>query len=464
MTEIAPRLEIDAVDFQIACRRFTIKATITRDRQLPVVDEFVLRLLAVIDRISVPRMRAWFGFTESEIETVLVDMGRRNLIELNDDDVQLAPAGRDLFRSASVAGVPHVVEVSPLIENIWFDLVSRNMVPRSRARTTDYLVKVAEQPSARDLPEAYARAAFEENFRDYARRIKRFADPDAVSLYSISNVEGGIYGYQILRAAVVFDLDRMKVRPIFPELGDNVGSYQKLVLAANEAWQLISPPDLSTTAASEFERMTGETRFTPLINNPSNENAWREASKVTAVQGTGFTPTTGATYLSQNLEYLLSIIGDTKAANEPCEVVWLRPSGSSWGRTQRIPEALVQISDALRNVGRTSVSSTLVMPRSTSKTARFSHKRLFGKGVLLPQGRLPANMEVLIIGELVAIVNVHLGVGQYSVPVGGVVSNPKRLARIVERLTSGSGEGWETLWQSKAESYRRLVSESEDGL
>merc|ERR1712137_1218628 len=64
MTLESPQVEIDAVDFQISCRRFTVRATITRDRQLPVVDEFVLRLLAVLDRMPTVRMRAWFGFSQ----------------------------------------------------------------------------------------------------------------------------------------------------------------------------------------------------------------------------------------------------------------------------------------------------------------------------------------------------------------------------------------------------------------
>ncbi|HWV45924.1 MAG TPA: hypothetical protein VN039_07900, partial [Nitrospira sp.] len=136
MSASSERIEIDEVDFQISCRRFTIRATITRDRQLPVVDEFVLRLLSVLDQMPVARMRAWFGFTESEMQTVLVDMGRRSLVELTGDDLRLAAAGRELFRSISRDGVPHIVEVAPLLESVWFDLVSRNMVPRSRARPT----------------------------------------------------------------------------------------------------------------------------------------------------------------------------------------------------------------------------------------------------------------------------------------------------------------------------------------
>ncbi|MGO7530881.1 hypothetical protein [Rhizobium leguminosarum] len=444
MSDSSSRIEIDTVDFQLSCRRFTIRATITRDRQLPVVDEFVLRLLAVVDRMSAAKMRAWFGFSEREMETVILDMSRRNLIEFVHDDVQLAPAGRDLFRTATESGVPHVVEVAPLVENVWFDLVSRNMVPASRARAGDYLLKVAEQPGAREMPEQFARAAFEENFRDYARRIRRFPDPDAVNLYSISDIEGGIYGHQILRAGLVLDMDRLLVRPIFPDL--SAANYGKLTVAASGAWGMTAGADPTSATSAEMERMTGDSRLSEVIGDPGSMDLWRDALADLPRLGDGFKPTVGAPHLPRNLDQLLTAVAEFKGTDERCDIIWLRPNGSTWGRTQRVGEALVSIADALRNAGMTNIKTTIAMPRSAGKSVRMSHKRLFNRGLLLPQGHLPGNLEVLAVGGVVAFVNAHLPVGAHSVPIGGLVFNGKRLARIVERLTPGTGDGWEQLW------------------
>src|SRR3546814_2013459 len=73
------QLLVDAIDFQIPCRRFTIKANVTRDRQMPVVDEFVLRLLRVVQRISGQRLAGYFGFTAREMESVLLELVERGL-------------------------------------------------------------------------------------------------------------------------------------------------------------------------------------------------------------------------------------------------------------------------------------------------------------------------------------------------------------------------------------------------
>lgn len=446
MNDEIEKIVIDTVDFQVSCRRFTIRATITKDRQLPVVDEFVLRLLAILDRMSVFRMRGWFGFTTKEMQTVLTDMSRRNLVEVVDDDIQLAPAGRELFRTQAT-GIPNVVETSPIIENVWYDLVSRNMVPRSRARASDYLVKVAELPEARDMPEKFARSAFEENFRDYARRIRRFPDPDSVNLYSISEVEGGIYGYQTLHAELVLDMDRFRVRPIFTELSDSTANYNKLTVAANDAWSLQMGTDMASTAATEFEKMTGDDRFSQLISSPDSTDAWRDALASISPPGTDFTATTGAPYLPRNFERLLAGVAEFDASEKTCDVIWLRPNGANWGRTLKVGEALARIGDVVRNGGM-KVRTTLAMPRSTHRSVRQSHKRLFDRGLLLPQGHLPANMEILIVAKKVALVNVHIPVGAHSAPIGGIVNNAKRLSRMVERLTPGQSDGWESLWNA----------------
>lgn len=439
-------IEIDAVEFQISCRRFAIRATITRDRQLPVVDEFVLRLLAVLERMSVARMRGWFGFSESELETVLIDMSRRRLIEFDSNEVVLASAGRELFQFVGDGNVPHLVEVLPLMGDVWFDLVSRSMVERSRSKNLDYLVKVLEQTTAREFPEAFAREAFEENFKDYARRIRRFPDPESVNLYSISDVEGGAYGYQVLPATLVLDLERMSVRPTFPELVDATIGFQKLTLAANRAWQAVLPPDTSAVTASEFERMTGEDRLARLIHNPGVPEAWLDAIALIEHPKTNFKATVGASYLTANISRLIDEISKFELNKSGLDLIWLRPSGSTWGRTNQVADGLKAIRDMLHNVGQLETDVSIVMPRSTHKSVRNSHRRLFDRGLLLPQGHLPSNLEVLLLPGVAAYVGVHLAVGTHSVPIGGVVTDPKRLGRIAERLKPFQASGWEETW------------------
>ena len=60
---------------------------------------------------------------------------------------------------------------------------------------------------------------------------------------------------------------------------------------------------------------------------------------------------------------------------------------------------------ASRNAGRSELQT---MPRSTHRSIRSNHKRLFERGLMLPQGHLPANLEVLLVPGIAAFVNVHV--------------------------------------------------------
>lgn len=446
-----PLPEVDEVDFQMACRRFTIRAMITNDRQLPVVDEFLLRMLAIIDDVPVSRLRTWFGFTVGEIQTVLIDLERRAFVEVDGENVRLAPSGRELFRAIPEGGVPRIVEVSPLIDQVWFDLVSRNMVQRSRNRSVDYLVRLQEVPSARELPEAFARDAFEANFRDYARRVRRLPDADSVNIYSISEVEGGTYGYQTLKSKLTFDARRNVVRPTFPELGDEAVRFQKLTIAAAAAWQSLDGPEGAAAVITDYERFTGDRRLEALLKSGSTTDAWRDAiANVTA--GDGFRPTLGATYLERNMEALVNSLATARTSDrKAAQILWLRPSGSKWARTLRLGSSLQEMREGLRASGYSDTATTLIMPRATPRPVRRSHRRLFDRGVLLPQGHLPPNLEVVLIEGVCALIHVHVPIGGSAVSIGSLVTDTKRLERIASRLSSARSVPWETVWQNGRE-------------
>lgn len=448
MIDEVEKLEVDAVDFQVACRRYTIHATITRDRQMPVVDEFVLRLLAILDRVPSARLRSWFGFSNSEMETVLVDIARRGHIAFDGEDIVLSAAGRELFKFSGADDAPRVVEVAPLIADVWFDLVGRGMVPRSPARPGDYLVKLQEIPGARELPEAFAREAFEQNFRDYVRRIRRLPDADAVNLYSISNVEGGGYGYQVVESGLALDMDRLTVRPTFGEAAENSAGFHRLAIAAGDAWQYASAPELSSASGAEFERWTGDDRLAAVLSQPDNIDFWTAALVRTERAGSGFVPTLGAAYLRRNMQLLIALVHAAGPAVPDREIVWARPGGTAWGRTARISGALTELRNSLSKPEGPDVESTLLVTRSTPKPHRTAHKRFFTRGRLAPQGHLPPNIEILLVPDVAAMINVHVKVGRHAVPIGGLVTDNKRLARIGEKLRPARREGWEDLWQA----------------
>src|SRR5260370_12008424 len=86
--------------FNIPCRRFLISANVTRDRRLPVVDEFVLRTLKLCESVPVKRLGAYFGFSNSEADAVVGDLVNRSLVIVECDSASLHPSAQQMFLGA----------------------------------------------------------------------------------------------------------------------------------------------------------------------------------------------------------------------------------------------------------------------------------------------------------------------------------------------------------------------------
>ena len=184
---------IRSFGFNIPCRRFLIRANVSRDRRLSVVDEFVLRGLKLSEHVPVRRLAAYFGFSSSEMETVLADLVSGGLVTVEGDSARLHLSAHEHFRG-SEDGAPRVVEVDSWVVRLWFDLVSKNMVVPDRVRSAQNLIDIRPSGMARDLPASYARKAFEDRFGEYLRKVRRISNPDRFVLYSVSEAIAERFG------------------------------------------------------------------------------------------------------------------------------------------------------------------------------------------------------------------------------------------------------------------------------
>ena len=123
---------VDTLGFRVPCRSFYIRASVTRDRPLPVVDEFVLRLLRVCGQLTLDRLGDFFGFTRAEAERVVRDLVDRDLIVAEGNELRLSADAIALFR-ASADQEPRMIQIEPRTENVWIDLVSRAFKLQARA-------------------------------------------------------------------------------------------------------------------------------------------------------------------------------------------------------------------------------------------------------------------------------------------------------------------------------------------
>jgi hypothetical protein len=175
------RILVDAVGFRIPCRRFSFVLNVSRDRRLPVVDEFVLRLLRMFERIPVQRLRTFFGFSVREMEIVLSDLVARGHVLLEGEFASLQPAADELF-SSSADGMPRMVSVETWNETVSFDMVASTILPSERSYGSRHLIEVTPSALSKEVPRRFAEEAFTSNFRDFVRNNKGTGDADSIHL------------------------------------------------------------------------------------------------------------------------------------------------------------------------------------------------------------------------------------------------------------------------------------------
>lgn len=231
-----------------------------------------------------------------------------------------------------------------------------------------------------------------------------------------------------LREAIEFKL-------AFPTLEDNTLKFSALRSAVADTWKQLLDPQQSADGIATYERLTGDNRPRRL-QEISDVREW--TSLLHAGARSESRPIFGATYLLGNTSAFCNAIYERlKAAPQAAaahDLIWFRPGGNLWGRTNRLADALTEFRNVVRRADHQMGETTLLVPRATPGPARKSCRKLFDHGILAPSGQLPADLEVILSPGLAACVVIHLPLGQHTLPIGSVVTDPDLLRRVERRL------------------------------
>ena len=92
--------EFNRITFGIPIESYRVDAFITRDERLPVVTEYVLRLLKICNSISLGALRDYFGFSDGEALAVVDSLKRQGLIETSDESIILSNFANEKFEAS----------------------------------------------------------------------------------------------------------------------------------------------------------------------------------------------------------------------------------------------------------------------------------------------------------------------------------------------------------------------------
>lgn len=443
--------------FNIPCRRFLIRANVTRDKRLPVVDEFVLRSLKICEELPVRRIAGFFGFTPAEMEKVLSDLIGSGLIAIDGDRIRLHASAHEHFRG-SVDGLPHVVELESWPIRIWFDLISKNMAAPG-TRSARNLIDVRPTGLARDLPAAYAKTAFEDNFPDYLRRVRRMPNPDRFALYSVPEAMAERFGSLVLPVdqELVFDPEPRLQPNIVAIHADDIPRLRQLTNAVLDTYRTLNYMEPSAAALSEFSTLSANNSVTDAYRGSATFDLPTWISLNPELDHPDRRAIVGASYLPRNFDTLAKLIDDlpkptgSVEASPAKEIVWYRPGGTAWGCSPDLRDAVRSMKASIRRkFGRTAIRTTLVFPeisRGRDFPRRF--EGLFDAGYIAPAGVLNPAIEVIHIPGVACLMLVDVALSQaVHIPVGFASTATEPRERIASKLASLHGR-LEELWRQE---------------
>lgn len=434
-TEENNTFETNTFGFNLPCRQFIIAAERTKERRLPMVDEFILRTLLIVKSISADRLARFFGFEGRDLGIAISDLQALGLVLVEGNNLSLHPSAKEMFRTSNETA-PTITVAEPLHADVWFDLVTKHMVSGRGLRNVQHLIQL---PARQQLNEAEARAAFHENFRDYLRIARNDKKADQWSLYSILDVHTGRYSFVQIEGCerlTLLGTPKLESRLLMHEHDRNgrVKQLTEAMAAELRTRDHVAPSQASFTEfARMFDHCSWSQWFSP--DRVFDLGGWYQHEMRANMEHT--VPLVGYPYVERNRRSIANLLESASldvGGDDRWQAWWLRPGGSLWGATEDVPSTL----EALRGVIRArskggTLSSILVSPASTNDQLARTFSRVFDRGVRAPVKRVPTALEVLVVADCVAVVSVMVALSDsVHVPVGYATMDKAKVRRITD--------------------------------
>ncbi|MDR5743951.1 hypothetical protein QCE73_12395 [Caballeronia sp. LZ029] len=346
--------EFNRVTFGLPIEMFRVDAYIALDERLPVVTEFVLRLLRVCGRVPMTAFREYFGFTDSEALSVVESLSRQGLIDLLDDEMQLSLFAIERFEEAG-GDYPRFNKVELKRDTVTFDLISftpLRSVPGEPS--SDNVIKLDAAEDALGSSKERARLAYRQRYPEIASMRDDFREK-SYGVHSVENIESKKRSYLPIPVSFYLDQDGQVERRI------------------DEAFERAAPPELSqfvteqVTAAIPNTISLGapgldefiEAFDLKLMNQYLTGKKFDLAGYLADIHVTqnlkypkGMDAIFGNIYLPENVERVLTRIEDRREGRRRhgkllTSLAWLVPDYELWGRGEAFAHSVAKLTNVL---------------------------------------------------------------------------------------------------------------------
>jgi len=345
--------DFNQVTFGLPVESYRVDAYVTDDERLPVVTEYVLRLLRVCGETSLAAMRDYFGFSDAEALAVVESLNRQGLITILDDQLLLSAYAIERFDESSGDDYPRFTKVELRRDTATFDLLSFSPLDsRSVGLLGSSSIELTASLDALENSLKRAETAYYHAFAQ-VMRLKGNSGREQLSVYSVEDISSKKRGF--LAVPVTFSLseEEQTERTLSHSLDENeapelfslfheavsTATSAKLSLGNNQIDRFLDEFDVPWLR----QYLTGKKFALHRFAKDVHERSIAAPEGVLAIFGN--------LYLSQNVDLLAAQI-DRLRSNRKTRLhnsaAWLAPDNGLWGRGSAVGEAFDKLDGSLR--------------------------------------------------------------------------------------------------------------------
>lgn len=453
--------EFNRVTFGLPVETFRVQAHIALEERLPVVTEFVLRLLRICDRVSLSAFRDYFGFSDSEALAVVESLSRQGLLDVFDEELQLSRFSIERFEEAG-GEFPRFSKVELKSDTVTFDLISFTPLRPVRGDVpSDNVIKLNAAEEVLGHSVERARDAYRQRYPEIASFRDDFREK-SFGVYSVEDIESKRRNYVPVPIAFAINSEGQFERK-FDEGFERIAPAE-LLHSINEQVTSFIPKTLNvgTPGLEEFIE-TFDLKLMQQYLTGKKFDLIRYLTDVHLLRSTkysrGITPIFGNLYLQENRERIVSRIRDRREGKRRhgkllTSLAWLTPEYSLWGRGESFSDTVIAFTNELSSIK--SEDSLCIFayaeqgqePEVTNRLRVSQLQELHFSRPSAPDGMLMGGrLELLLYptGFMAAVCHVSLsGNSGLWVPVGFISTLPKHLDvahKLIRKAMSGKRYG-----------------------
>jgi hypothetical protein len=446
--------------FSVPSRSYVVDYEVLKDRRLPLVEEFLLRAIAIADSVDPAAAAQFLGLSDREFSKCLERLEFESLVSMNQDG-RLELSGRAIEHMKNVDGVPRFSEVETRQTKLAIDLISFQAEQGAvqYGPWFKHSIEVDRRSRSKEQGADKVRAAFEHAFYDLKRgaiaRVSNGGGGDGkAKLHRVQKITGRDYFNWPLETDVVLLPDR----PLRTDFGfsqftkvSEVEARRELfsaVRAATQKWI----PAAGPTNLPGFEEILHATPAQGALRRGRLDEEFFVTLGLERI-GEGTDPTFFVGDFSQSAvidlwsERLADAIDTWKVVEKSASypLLWLPPESGLWARSDAVRSALEHTRMAMQ-AKRRELFSALLVPIGADGHARSigpaRHKDMFDAARSVDASGWPQNVEVVLVPDKLAAVFFHLRpTNDCVIPVvaGLITSEPDRLAALEKILAKHLG-------------------------